>query len=203
MSITSNLTNKDRLERIWNLLQDAENLQQERINSGFDYVHLYVEDVESDWLENWGEEVPELPVRLRVRLRQWFHDVFETDWHSVEEIFGTEEASIALKTAGVKRAKWIDLEQPVALIVTIKQEASEKTSILLQVHSTDMNYLPENLQMSVLSPTVLSPVGEVRGCAIAHSTSHVIQMELTVELGEEFTVEITSGDIQVTQDFLM
>lgn len=197
MSITSsNLTNnKDRLERIWHLLEDAEQLQQQRITSGFDYVNLYVEDVESDWLENWGEEIPQLPVRLR----QWFHDVFDADWQSIEEIFGSEETSIALKTAGVKRAKWVDLEQPVALIVTLKQESAEKTSILLQVHSLNPEmYLPENLQM-----TVLSASSEVRGCAIAHQSSHVIQLEFTVELGEEFTVEITSGDIQVTQDFLM
>ena len=93
MSITSsNLTNKDRLERIWHLLQDAEELQQERITSGFDYVNVYVEDVESDWLENCGEDIPELPVRLR----QWFHSAFDTDWQSIEEIFGSEETSIAL-----------------------------------------------------------------------------------------------------------
>jgi hypothetical protein len=197
MSITSNLTNKDkdRLEKIWNLLQDAEKLQQERIHSGFDYVNLYVEDVESDWLENWGEDVPELPVRLR----QWFHTVFETDWHSIEDVFGTEEPSIALKTAGVKRAKWIDLEQPVALIVTIKQESSEKTSILLQIHSAEPSiFLPENMQM-----TVMSNVGDIIGCAIAHQMSHVIQMEFAVQLGEEFTVEISSGELQVIQDFLM
>jgi len=116
MSITtSNLSNKDRLERIWHLLQDAEKLQQERINSGFDYVNLYVEDVESDWLENWGEDVTELPVRLR----QWFHNVFEPDWHSIEEIFDPAATKISLQTAGVKRAKLIDLESQVALIVTL------------------------------------------------------------------------------------
>ena len=197
MSITSNLTNqdKDRLEKIWHLLQDAEKLQQERINSGFDYVNLYVEDVESDWLENWGEAVPELPVRLR----QWFHSVFETDWYSIEDIFGTEDTSIALKTAGVKRGKWIELEQPVALIVTIKQESSSKTSILLQILSAEPSIcLPENIQM-----TLRSNLGDFLGCAIAHRMSHVIQMEFTVQLGEEFTVEIASGDLQVTQDFLM
>lgn len=199
MSITtSNLSNKDRLERIWHLLEDAEKLQQERINSGFDYVNLYVEDVESDWLENWGEDFTELPVRLR----QWFHDVFEPDWHSIEDIFaptGTSaETQIALQTAGVKRAKLISLESPVALIVTLKNESSTKTSILLQVHGTDLHYLPENLLM-----TVLSPLGEVRGCANAHPTSEVIQLEFTVERGEEFTVELTSGNVTMTQNFLM
>ena len=196
MSITSNLNHKDkdRLERIWNLLQDAEKLQQERITAGFDYVNLYVEDVESDWLENWGEESPEPPVRLR----QWFHDVFETDWQSIEAIFSTEDNSIALKTAEVKRSKWIDLEQPVALSVTLEKESSNQTSILVEVHSTESQYLPENMQM-----TLLSPFGEVRGEAIAHRMSQVIQLELTLELGEEFTVELTIGDRTVTQDFLM
>jgi hypothetical protein len=174
-------------------MQNNYNNKESRL--GFDYVNVYVEDVESDWLENWGEEIPQLPVRLR----QWFHDVFDTDWQSIEEIFGSAETSIALKTAGVKRAKWIDLENPVALIVTLKQESSEKTSILLQVHSLNQEmYLPENLQM-----TVLAAGEEVRGCAIAHHTSHVIQLELTVELGAEFTVELISGDLTVTENFLM
>jgi hypothetical protein len=195
MSITtSNLSNKDRLERIWHLLQDAEKLQQERINSGFDYVNLYVEDVESDWLENWGEDVTELPVRLR----QWFHNVFEPDWHSIEEIFDPAATNIAFKTAGVKRAKLFELASQVALIVTLKNESSTRTSILLQLHNTDRHYLPENLLM-----TVLSPLGVVLGCANAHPTSEVIQLEFTVERGEEFTVELTSGGLTVTQDFLM
>ncbi len=207
MSINpSNLSNKDRLERIWHLLEDAEKLQQQRINSGFDYVNLYVEDVESDWLKNWGEDFTELPVRLR----QWFHNVFEPDWHSIEDLFVTPgtsvETKIALQTAGLKRAKLISLESPVALIVTPKNESSTKTSILLQVHGTDLHYLPENLLM-----TVLSPLGDVRGCAklhpqrcaIAYQTSEVIQLEFTVERGEEFTVELTSGNVMMTQNFLM
>jgi hypothetical protein len=197
MSITSNLTNKDkdRLERIWNLLQDAENLQQERINSGCDYVHLYVEDVESDWLENWGSDVTELPVRLR----QWFHHVFDADWYSIEEMFGSPETNVALQTAGIKRAKWIDLGDRVALIVTIKQESSERISILLQIHSPEQSmYLPENMQLSAISN-----VGEVLGGAIAHSTSHTIQIEFTVAFGAEFTVEITADNRQEIQEFLI
>lgn len=194
----SNLSNKDRLEKIWHLLQDAEKLQEERIKSGFDYVNLYVEDVESDWLENWGEDATELPVRLR----QWFHGVFEPDWHSLEEIFTTTktaaETQIALQTAGVKRAKLISLTSPVALIVSLKQESATKTSILLQVHGTERHYLPEDLLM-----TVLSPLGEVRGTANAHPASEVIQLELTVERGEEFTVELSSGNWKSAQDFLM
>ncbi len=100
----------------------------------------------------------------------------------------------------------ISLESPVALIVTLKNESSTKTRILLQVHGTDLHYLPENLLM-----TVLSPLGDVRGCArwhpqrcaIAHQTSEVIQLEFTVERGEEFTVELTSGNVMMTQNFLM
>ena len=86
-----------------------------------------------------------------------------------------------------------------ALIVTLKQESAEKTSILLQVHSLNQEmYLPDNLQM-----TVRSAGEEFRGPAIAHHTSHVIQLELTVELGEEFAVELISGDLTVTENFLM
>jgi len=44
------------LDRFSEALATARNMQQDWLNYGIDFVHLYVEDVDGDWLERWGEE---------------------------------------------------------------------------------------------------------------------------------------------------
>jgi hypothetical protein len=37
-------------------LEAARQMQQNWLNYGLDFVHLYVEDVDGDWLETWGND---------------------------------------------------------------------------------------------------------------------------------------------------
>jgi hypothetical protein len=37
-------------------LEASQQLQLDKQNYGFDYLHLYVDDIEGDWLENWDWE---------------------------------------------------------------------------------------------------------------------------------------------------
>jgi hypothetical protein len=37
-------------------LATARNMQQDWLNYGLDFVHLYVEDAKGDWLETWGND---------------------------------------------------------------------------------------------------------------------------------------------------
>jgi len=50
------LSNKERLEKVWQAFQAAQKLQEDRLAWGINHVNLYVENVDGDWLENWGEE---------------------------------------------------------------------------------------------------------------------------------------------------
>ncbi len=47
---------KERFEEIWQALQAVEQLQADRLKWGLDHVDLYVENIDGDWLERWGEE---------------------------------------------------------------------------------------------------------------------------------------------------
>lgn len=40
----------------WKYLEASQQLQLDKQNYGSDYIHLYVEDIEGDWLENWDWE---------------------------------------------------------------------------------------------------------------------------------------------------
>lgn len=44
------------VDRFSEALATARNMQQDWLNYGVDFVHLYVDDVHGDWLERWGEE---------------------------------------------------------------------------------------------------------------------------------------------------
>ena len=50
------LSNKEPLEKVWQAFQAAQKLQEDRLAWGINHVNLYVENVDGDWLENWGEE---------------------------------------------------------------------------------------------------------------------------------------------------
>ena len=40
----------------WKYLEASQQLQRDKQNYGSDYIHLYVDDIEGDWLKNWDWE---------------------------------------------------------------------------------------------------------------------------------------------------
>lgn len=47
---------EERLEKFFQAVEDAQKFQDDLLKYGLEAVHLYVEDVEGDWLEKWQEE---------------------------------------------------------------------------------------------------------------------------------------------------
>ena len=47
---------QEQLQTFSELLAAARKMQQDWINYGLDFVEHYVEDLEGDWLENWGKD---------------------------------------------------------------------------------------------------------------------------------------------------
>ena len=54
--------NSAQLEDLTAALTAARNMQQDWLNYGLNFVHIYVEDVESDWLESWGDDTISNPL---------------------------------------------------------------------------------------------------------------------------------------------
>ncbi|MFO5527276.1 MAG: hypothetical protein ACLBM1_05490 [Cuspidothrix sp.] len=48
--------NQSSFEIDWKYLEASQQLQLDKQNYGADYIHLYVDDIEGDWLENWDWE---------------------------------------------------------------------------------------------------------------------------------------------------
>lgn len=54
---------EERLEKFLQAVEEAQKLQDDLLKYGLDAVHLYVEDVEGDWLEKWQEEDKSAQIR--------------------------------------------------------------------------------------------------------------------------------------------
>jgi hypothetical protein len=155
--------------------------------------------------------------RTRANLSQWFTNIFEQGWETVESLFAPTEPDLAfnfrsapdsvidepeLSDEGVSRAKLIDLgmqlaDESVALVVELKPESDRKTNILLQVHPTgDRAFLPPLLQLTVLDET-----GLVFLEAQARNADNYIQLQFSGLRGEQFSVRVALGDVSVVEDF--
>ena len=44
------------VDRFSEALASARKMQQDWLEYGLNFVHIYVEDVDGDWLENWGDD---------------------------------------------------------------------------------------------------------------------------------------------------
>lgn len=154
----------------------------------------------------------------RVNLSQWFTDVFETGWQTVEALLNPTELDLAFRfrsadsavlieseqsDSGHRRGKLIDLgiqlaDRPVALIVELTPEDG-KRNILLQVHPTgNQIYLPPLLQL-----TVLDESGLIFLEAQARSADNYIQLQFSGLPGEQFSVRVALGDASIVEDFVV
>lgn len=46
----------EQLDKFTQVLATARQMQQDWLTYGLDFVHIYVEDVDGDWLETWGHD---------------------------------------------------------------------------------------------------------------------------------------------------
>jgi len=157
------------------------------------------------------------PVSSLVNLSQWFADIFETGWQTIESLWNVPELrptyafrsteTVQLNALNrpesiTKRAKLIDLgiqilNQPVMLIVEISPEKDQQTSIHLQLHATgNQIYLPPGVYL-----TVLDSSGTVFLEAQSRKSDNYIQLQFRGEPREQFSVRVAMNDTSITEHF--
>ncbi|MEO1183249.1 MAG: DUF1822 family protein [Cyanobacteria bacterium J06636_27] len=167
--------------------------------------YLYLDNLESIL------KFPSYVYKLRslVNLSQWFRNIFETNWESLETAIGQEQASqnnIAFRSKSkinsLKRCKLLELgnnKELVAFIVTITPESESNINILLELKpNLSENYLPANLQITLLD----EHQKEIIDTKIEELKQH-IQLDLSGEPGEQFSVRITLGEATFSEYFMI
>lgn len=152
-------------------------------------------------------------LQIQVNLSQWFQNLFEAGWQSLEALLFTDQENLALSfrnaselsKASVKRAKLIDLglqlgSQSVALLVAIAPADDQKVGILVQVHPTGgENYLPPNIRLVLLSESGVT-LQEVQ----SRSQDNYIQLKrFRGSSGECFNIQIACAETSVTENFII
>lgn len=153
-----------------------------------------------------------------VNLSQWFQNIFDSSWQTVETLLYSTQSSIAYNFRGathllantatipvnsVRRAKFINFErqlmtQPIALLVELTPKPQQKTHILLQLHPAgSQTYLPPLLQLKVVNHGVTFLEAEAR------STDNYIQLQFSGSSKERFSVQVILGNTVITENFVI
>lgn len=125
----------------------------------------------------------------------------ETLWTAVESLWQIDPGNPA---AGVSRVKLIDLGMQLAghtlaLAVALLKKADQQVGVLLRVYPTGNEaYLPTNLKLILLdeSEQILREV-------TARRADIYIQIKLSGQPGEQFSVRVALGDASITEDFVV
>ncbi len=197
------------LERIGCVVVEIDEEQKQAILRGFTSktaatVGLSLKDLDS--LVNLPSYFRELG--LLVNLSQWFKNIFETGWESVETVLGEQATQPALAFRGnsqvsnLKRCKLLELgsqRESVALIVTITPESESNTNILIELKPhLSQNYLPTNLQIILLDEEQQAIIDT----KVEELKQH-IQLDLSGEPGERFSIKIILGEASVREYFVI
>lgn len=120
-------------------------------------------------------------------------------WTTAESLW---QISPGVTSAGVRRVKLIDLGmqvagRTVALAVAIIQKLNGQFGVLLRVYPTHGEpYLPARLKLILLDNT-----GEILHEAVARTVDNYIQIKLSGNTGETFSVRIVFESSCITEDF--
>lgn len=146
-------------------------------------------------------------LRPLVKLSQWFQNIFETGWESIE-ILGKEaiEPALAfrgkLKANNLKRCKLLELGhngELVAFIITITPESNSSINILLELKPANGQvYLPANLQIMLFDE-----YGKAIIDTKSEESKQHIQLDLSGEPGERFSIKIALGEVSFSENFIV
>ncbi len=141
-----------------------------------------------------------------VNLSQWFKNVFETGWQTLEALLGTNSPELAfryhLRKKSVQRAKLIELErqgESVAMIVALTPKSEPEMVIVVEVQpQKGQTYLPLNMALMVLDEE-----GETVMEAQTRDQNKNIQLQFNGEPGDRFSIKVILGDVSVKEDFVI
>ncbi|MGB3652043.1 MAG: DUF1822 family protein [Rivularia sp. (in: cyanobacteria)] len=139
-------------------------------------------------------------------LSQWFQNIFETGWDIVALGNEATEPALAfrskLKATNLKRCKLLELGDEgelIALIVTITPESDSNINIIVELKpGNNQTYLPVNLQLILIDEDE-QPIIDTK----TKKANQHIQLDLSGEPGERFSIKIVLGEVSFSENFIV
>jgi hypothetical protein len=149
-------------------------------------------------------------------LSNWLQNLFESGWLELETLLDGNQPQYAWRNreflssianasnlTEVRRGKLIDLGLQmsgfiVALVITISQVTQNETNIRLAIYPMTDTFLPEFLKL-----VVLDDAGNIFLQAQARSIDNYIQLQLSGNTGENFSVQVSLAEVLLTEKFVV
>jgi hypothetical protein len=170
-------------------------------------------------LEEFILQLSEIPekVKQKIHLSQWLINVVDDGWQTVESLL-TQQSELAFRfrsaeqtlaqnpentTTNVQKGTLLDLggessSKPIALVVGLIPTSEQEINIYVKVcPAGSQKYLPEELELMVLDEK-----GTAVMQAIARTTKS-IQLNFSSQIGENFSIKVSLGDVSFTEVFLV
>ena len=189
----------DRGDRYWLPLDSFE----PEPNRVFQYVqHL---DIASIPLPQSSTDTASATVAPTARLSQWLQGMVQEGWDAIEALTTPQTTAFAVRglADGARRGKLIDLgvqlgDTSVALVVGIAPAEEGKVSISVQLLPTGSDRtLPPDLTL-----TQLSKAGKPLQSVTTRLQDNFIQLKsFKGKPGQKFSLRLSLGDWQLTEDF--
>ncbi|NMG08476.1 DUF1822 family protein [Brasilonema sp. UFV-L1] len=146
-------------------------------------------------------------------LSNWFHNIFDTGWQSLNTIINTElgnlafafrQHEIAVGRVSVQGVKLIDLgmqlgNHSVALLIGLTQDDEQKVGIRVQLHPCHGEiYLPPNIRLALLSSS-----GATLQEFQSRTQDNFVQLKrFTCPKGKIFKIQVSIDNFSITEDFV-
>ncbi|MEO1399775.1 MAG: DUF1822 family protein [Cyanobacteria bacterium J06635_1] len=166
----------------------------------------------------WGALLADATVRSRLsghpatNLSQWLSRITQADaanwlslgWQTLESLLPAPQAAMAFRTGGtaVRGGKRLTLgtgeTSTVVLLVAVESETDERVSMRVQLRPEAAASLPDDLEISLLSPT-----GEAVQTVRRQPLDDYIQLKrFRLPPGYNFTIQVRSGSVTVQEPFM-
>jgi Protein of unknown function (DUF1822) len=154
---------------------------------------------------------PETSQSPATKIGQWLQGVIQTGWQTIEQIeLLVNTPTFAFRgfrdepTSATRFGKIFDLgienqKSSVALVVEVAPIPNEdRTYIRIKVQPTDRDYLPPDLQLSILDDSGAT-ISEVRSRSLDNS----IQLGFKASTGSKFAIKIELDNSQIIEKFVI
>jgi len=205
-------TNQNPLENFNQALLKARQMQDNWLQYGVNFVDLYIEDVESDWLETWGddEEENETLSQIWVNTSQWLGGIFNDGWQSLESLLTENQLSFAptlrsqqdiIKSKEIKACKLINIgNNQIALVISCEEVEGEKLAVVIQLYSFIDSFLLANLELMFLD----EDGNLVQESVISRQQDNIIQLKrFKVSGNTKVSIELRLEDIVIVENLMI
>ncbi len=151
-------------------------------------------------------------------LSNWFQNIFDAGWQSLDKVLNTESENLAfafrqpdlaskgaIKGISVTGVKVIDMgmqlgNQSVALLVGLTVEDKQKVGIRVQLHPANGQiHLPSGVKLGLISQS-----GNNVQEFVSRTQDNFLQLKrFTCLRGKSFKVRVSIDDFSITEDFLI